>query len=156
MQTHATALFADRHAAHAAIEQLVQAGFPRDEISIVMSEDTHEREFGSLYAERSGVRPRPNGVLGSIVTGLVALASPGGLAVRAAGPLALALLRAASAVCSFSTSLATAGFSEHQALFVDHGVRTGLIVVGVHTSLDRARLALQLLELSGGSALQAA
>ena len=56
MQTHATALFADRHSAHAAVEQLAQAGFPRDAIDLVMSEDTHEREFGSASPDRSGVR----------------------------------------------------------------------------------------------------
>jgi hypothetical protein len=158
MQTHATALFADRHAAHAAVEQLVQAGFPRDAISVVMTEDTHEREFGALGSELSGVRPaRHGGVLGTIVSGLVALASPGGLALRGAGPLAATLLRARStATHALSAALSSAGLAEHEARFVDEGVRAGSIVVGVHASGDRVRLAIQLLELSGGSALQAA
>jgi hypothetical protein len=157
MQTHATALFADRHAAHAAVEQLVQAGFLREDISLVMSEDTHEREFGLLITERSGVRSvRHGGVLSAIVAGLIALATPGGIALRAAGPLALALLRASSAACAFSVALASAGLAEHEAQFVHEGVCAGSIVVGVYASSDRNRLALQLLELSGGSALQAA
>jgi hypothetical protein len=162
MQTHATALFADRHAAHAAVEQLVQAGFPRDAISVVMTEGTHEREFGALGCEPSSVGParrtgaRQTGVLVAIVAGLVSLAGPGGLALRAAGPLVAALLRARPATFAVSSALTSAGFAEPQARFVDEGVRAGLIAVGVHASGERMRLALQLLELSGGAALQAA
>src|SRR5947209_7388092 len=118
MQTNATALFADRHAAHAAVEQLVQAGFPRDTISVVMSEDTHEREFGPLESERSGVRPaRHAGVLGAIASGLVALVWPGGLALRAAGPLAPPLARASADSFEVSTALVSSGFAEPQARF---------------------------------------
>jgi hypothetical protein len=155
MQTHATALFADRHAAHAAVEQLVQAGFPRDEISLVMSEDTHEREFGLLFVERSGVRPRHGGVLTAIVTGLIALATPG-VTLRAAGPLALALGRASGGATVLSVALTTAGIAEPQARFLHDGVCSGAIAVGVHANAERVRLARELLELSGGSAPQAA
>jgi hypothetical protein len=159
MPIHATALFGDRHSAHAAVEQLVQAGFPRDAISVVMSETTHEREFGlstTQHTDGSGIRPaRPAGVLATILAGLVVLACPCGLALRAAGPLVAALLREA-AQGAFSAALVAGGMADHQARFVDEGVRSGAIVVGVHASADRARLATQLLELSGGAALQAA
>jgi hypothetical protein len=157
MQRHATALFADRHAAHAAVEQLVQAGFPRDAISLVMTEDTHEREFGPLGGEKSGVRARRHaGVLGAITSGLVALACPSGTALRAAGPIVAALMRAGPATFAVSSALVSSGFGEPEARFVDEGVRAGSIVVGVHASGERMRLALQLLELSGGAAPQAA
>lgn len=153
MPTHATALFADRHAAHAAVEQLVQAGFPRDAISVVMSQETHEREFGAPPSERSGVRPaRHAGVLGTIVAGLVALVAHDGPAIRAAGPLVAALTRAGGAAYALSAALVGAGLPELEARFVDEGVRGGSIVVGVHASGERTKLALQLLELSGGSA----
>lgn len=160
MPTHAAALFADRHAAHAAIEQLAQAGFPRDAISVLMSKNTLEREFGMPNgpdsAEASGIRPaRPVGILGAIVAGLVALAPPCGLSLRAAGPLVTALLRGDSQG-AFCEALEGAGFADHQARSVDEGVRSGAIVVGVHTSADRAQLAQQLLELSGGESLEAA
>jgi hypothetical protein len=159
MQRHATALFADRHAAHAAVEQLVQAGFPRDAISLVMTEDTHEREFGPLGWEKSGVGVRTSrhaGVLGAITSGLVALACPGGIPLRAAGPMVAALMRAGPATFAVSSALVSSGFGEPQARFVDEGMRAGSIVVGVHASGERMRLALQLLELSGGAAPQAA
>lgn len=155
MPMHATALFADRHTAHAAVEQLVQAGFPRDAISVVMTEDTHEREFGDASSEHSGVRStRPNGVLGAIVAGLVSLTRSGGVILRAAGPLVPAMLLAGDG--ALVSSLVSAGLGEHEALFVHEGLRAGSIAVGVQADPERMRLALQLLALSGGEALKAA
>lgn len=152
---YVTALFADRHTAHAAVEQLVQAGFPRDALSVVMTEDTHEREFGEALSDRSGVRPaRPAGVLGAIVAGLVLLTRSGGLMLRAAGPLVPAMLLAGDG--ALVASLVSAGLGEHEALFVHDGVCAGSIAVGVQAEPERMRLALQLLALSGGAALQAA
>jgi hypothetical protein len=158
MPTHVTALFGDRHAARAAVEQLVQAGFPRDAISVVMSESTHEREFGLSSSEQSGIRAvRPTGVLGAIVSRLVALASSNGFALRAAGPLVGHLIRGwRGAPSAFSEALASAGLAHHEAHFLDQGVRSGSIVLAVRASHDRTQLATELLKLSGGSALHAA
>lgn len=159
MPTHATALFGDRHAAHAAIEQLVQAGFPRDTISILMSDATHEREFGSSSAEGSGARlSRPTGVLAAIVSGLIPVSVGEGLALRVVGPLVRGLLRAPeeAPADAFGPALEAAGLPDYEARFVEEGVRSGAIAVGVQASGERARLATQLLELSGGAALQAA
>ncbi len=155
MPARATALFSDRHAAHAAIEQLVQAGFTRDAISVVMTEDTLEREFGAPPSEGGTARPSRHGVLATIVAGLASLASAGGLALHAAGPLVAAILRAGEA-CALWAALVGAGLGEHEARWLDEGVRGGAIAVSVHAATDRARLARQLLELSGGAALEAA
>jgi hypothetical protein len=155
MQMHATALFADRHSAHAAVEQLAQAGFARDEVSVAMSEDTHEREFGTLPSTRSGVRPAPSaagGVLTAIVASLALFTTPGGTALRVGGPLRGALLRAGA----LSVALFAVGMAEPEARAVRDGLMNGGIVVGVHASSDRAALAKQLLELSGGESLEAA
>lgn len=155
MTAHATALFADRHAAHMAVEQLVQAGFPRDAISVVMTEDTHEREFGGPpSSDRSGVRPR-QGVLATIVAGLAVLARAEGLVLRAAGPLMAATLRVGEP-CALSAALVAAGLAEHEARCFDEGVRGGSIALCVHAAGDRLGLARQLLELSGGAAPRAA
>lgn len=154
MAGHATALFADRHAAHAAVEQLVQAGFARDSISLVMTEDTHEREFGAPASDRSGAHAT-HGVLGMIVAGLAVLVRPEGMALRAAGPLVGPLLRAGDP-SSLHVAFVSAGLGEGEARFLDEGVRGGSIIVSVHAPTERLRLAMQLLELTGGSALQAA
>jgi hypothetical protein len=155
MTAHATALFADRHAAHMAVEQLVQAGFPRDAISVVMTEDTHEREFGAPpSSDRSGVRPR-HGVLATLVAGLAVLARTEGLVLRAAGPLMAGILRVGEP-WGLSAVLIAAGLGEMEARSFDEGVRGGSIALGVHAPGDRLGLARQLLELSGGASPRAA
>jgi hypothetical protein len=159
MPTHVTALFADRHSVHAAVEQLVQAGFTRDAISVVMSENTHEREFGSPSAERSGLRSIPSGVLRGIVSALVRLPPIGsGLTLWGAGPLAARMRRVLEAEkpSALETAFAAGGLPQHEASFVSGGMRDGSLAVCVAAADDRARLAVQLLELSGGDALQAA
>src|SRR5579885_962641 len=117
MPAHATALFADRHAAHTEVEQLVQAGFTRDAISIVMTEDTHEREFGAPASDRSGTRLR-HGVLGSIVAGLAVLSRAEGLALRAAGPLVAAIV-SAQEPSTLSAALVSVGLAEIEARSFD-------------------------------------
>jgi hypothetical protein len=77
MSTHVIAIFADRHAVHAAIEQLVQAGFTRDAISLLMSENTHESQFGGESTEGSGVSTiRAAGVLGAMASAMVKFPAP--------------------------------------------------------------------------------
>ncbi len=157
MLTHATALFADRHTARAALEQLAQAEFPRDAISVAMSEETHQREFANPPSEESGVRPLHHvGVLGAIVASLAVFATPGDdgndVAVRVTGPLCSALLRAGA----LATALGSLGLEESEAQAVGEGLRNGAIVVAISADRDRTTLAMQLLELSGGAALQAA
>jgi hypothetical protein len=161
MPTQATALFSDRHAAHAAVEQLVQAGFPRDAISLAMSAETFEREFGGQHhgsPTRSGVRPARYGVLATIVDGLVAMSAAGGLSLRVAGPIVRSMLGIEEEEESAATlleGLMAEGLTEREAGQVIEGMRGGALVVGVQAA-DRTRLALQLLALSGGDALRAA
>lgn len=121
-----------------------------------MSEETHDREFGLSQSSRSGIRPAPNagGVLGALLSGLAAFATAGsgGTALRVGGPLQDAMLRSGG----LTAALFSLGMAEPQARAVRAGLVGGNIVVGVHASGDRAALAMQLLELAGGSALQAA
>jgi hypothetical protein len=154
MHTHATALFADRHSAHAAVDQLAQAGFARDEITVAMSEETHEREFGTSPSTRSGARltPSSGGVLSAIVAGLAPFSTPGGAALRVGGPLQSSLVRAGA----LSVALFAVGVVEPEASAVRNGLLNGSIVVGVHADRERTFLAMQLLELAGGETLQAA
>lgn len=134
----------------------MQAGFPRDSISVCMSVATFEREFGPQSPTRSGVRSaRFGGVLGAIVDGLVALSEAGGLAMRAGGPVVSAMLRAKDRASCLCEGLMAAGLTEREARDVEAGMRGGALVVGVQAE-ERSRLALQLLELSGGAALKAA
>jgi hypothetical protein len=154
MPTHAAALFADRHAAHAAVEQLAQAGFGRDEMTVAMSNEAFEREFGAAAARTSGVRPAAysGGVLPAIVSGLKALEVAEGASLRAGGPLVDPLLRERS----LGAALFTLGVGAHEARTISHGLLRDQIFVGVHTQDERGTLARQLLALAGGELTQAA
>jgi len=161
MPTIATAVFGDRHSAHAAVEQLVQAGFPRDALSVVVSEDTFAREFGGPGAasgEKSGIIPvRPAGVLTALVGGLVSVAAPGGPPIRATGPLFPSLHEnPGDAQATLSARLVQAGVPDLEARALVESLGTGGMVVGVHASEERARLATRLLELAGGRVSRAA
>jgi hypothetical protein len=154
MPQHATALFADRHSTRAAVEQLAQAGFARDSISVAMSQATHDRQFGES-GRPSGVRTRSvwrDGLLGALVSSLTTVVSPGEGPLRVGGPLAPRIVLAGA----LSRALLALGLRESDARAVGAGLRDGYIVVGVQTEGDRANLAARLLELAGGVAPQAA
>jgi class 3 adenylate cyclase len=157
MPQHPTALFADRHSTRAAVEQLAQAGFARDSISVVMSQQTHERQFGDS-ARATGpasVRTRStwrDGLLGALLSSLTTVVSPGEEPIRVGGPLAPRIVLSGA----LSRALIALGLRESDARAVRAGLRDGYIVVGVQTEGDRANLAARLLELAGGFALQAA
>jgi hypothetical protein len=140
MTTQVTALFDDRFSAHAAVEQLVQAGFARDELSLLMSESTYTREF----ALKSG----NGGVLGALVAGLTAL----GPSLMAAGPIVSVIATGGS----LDSALATAGIPPHEAKEIAERLQKDGILAFVAATGDRAHLAGQLLELAGGRALMAA
>jgi hypothetical protein len=160
MPMHASALFADRHSAHAAVEQLAQAGFARDEVTVAMSEATHEREFGTTAGRSpsartiSGIRQAPysGGVLPAIVSTLKPFESDEGAPLRVGGPLLEPLLRARS----LAAALGGLGMQPDEARAIHEGLLGGQIVVGVHTAEGRVDLARQLLKLAGGETTQAA
>jgi hypothetical protein len=157
MPTHIAALFSDRHAAHAAVEQLAQAGFGRDEMTVALSEEAFEREFGAASGRSSGIRPAPyaGGVLPAIVSGLKAIDVAEGASLRAAGPLLDPLRR----VRSLSAALSELGVTDREARAIGAALKNGQIVVGVHDNGDKSErvvLARQLLELAGGESTQAA
>jgi hypothetical protein len=160
MRTHVVAIFADRHSVHAAIEQLVQAGFARDAISLLMSQRTHERQFGGDPAEGSGVRSiRAAGVLRAMASAMVRFPAPAAdFALCGAGPLAAAARRVMNGqgVYGLESALEAAGLAQDEATFIGRGLRLGSLALGVIAPDDRARLAAQLLELSGGESLRAA
>jgi len=155
MPTHVTALFKDRFTAHSAVEQLVQAGFSRDELSVVMSQATFTREFAPSSSRTSSVIT--TGVLSAIIAELGELASFEG--ILAGGPIAAALARLEPGAFpdAFSDELALAGVPPIEARGAWGRVAEGAILVGVAApQRDRLQLARELLALSGGVGLEAA
>jgi hypothetical protein len=149
MAKFVTALFRDRLSANAAVEQLVQARFSRDDIGVMVTETTLGRELAML----PGGVPCSSGVFGALVASLVAVGSLAvpSLGVRAAGPLAPALVSAAAAAGSLLGALVGAGLPESEAKLAADRLRGGAILLAVRVGeADHARLAYELLKLAGG------
>jgi hypothetical protein len=157
MATLVTGLFKARSSAERAVEDLVAHGWSRDDISLLMSDATHGREFGLAMAtkapEGAATGGTIGGVIGAVAAGLVAtgvLVVPG-LALVAAGPIVatLAGLGAGAAAGGVTGALIGAGIPEHEARFFNEQIEHGGILVGVYTHSDRANEARKILEASG-------
>ena len=153
----ATALFRTRTDAERAIDSLIYNGFPREDISLLMSDATRGREFALQMAtkapEGAATGATIGGALGAIAAGLVVLgiiAVPG-LAIVAAGPVVatLAGLGAGAAAGGLAGALIGMGIPEHEAKFYNEAIEKGGILVGVYAHDDRADQARKILEASG-------
>jgi hypothetical protein len=157
MSTLVTGLFGSRSAAQVAIEHLIDQGFAREDISILMSDTTRGREFGVLEhskaPEGAATGATIGGVLGALAAGLAgvgSLAVPG-LSLVAAGPLvaALAGLGAGAAAGGITGAMIGLGMPEHEAKFFHDEIRRGGILVGVYAHFDRVQFARELLDAAG-------
>lgn len=152
-----TGIFHSRAAAEEAVEQLVDAGFARDDISVLMSETTRGREFAVTPAtkapEGAATGATVGGVLGAVAAGLVAagiLVIPG-VNLVAAGPVlaALAGLGAGAAAGGLAGSLVGLGIPEHEAKFYKEEIERGGILVGVYAHDDRGKEVRRILDDAG-------
>lgn len=151
-----TGLFKTRSGAERAVDNLVNDGFPREDISLLMSDATRGREFALQMAtkapEGAATGATVGGALGAIAAGLVVLgviAIPG-LAIVAAGPViaTLAGLGAGAAAGGLAGALIGLGIPEHEAKFYNEAIEKGGILLGVYAHDDRAGHARKILEAS--------
>jgi len=137
-----TGLFRTRAAAEAAVDAIIKRGYTRDDISVLMSDATKNKEFAvqtrSHAADGMGVGGAIGGTVGAVLLAIAAvgtsIAIPGiGLVV--AGPIAAALagLGAGSATGGLIGLLIGTGIPEHRAKVYDTGLRGGGILLGVET-----------------------
>lgn len=150
------------------VQQLVDSGFERNEISLLANdargEYANNRAVGetSSTAEGAGAGAVGGGVLGGVLgllVGVGALAIPGIGPVLAAGPLAAALGTAGAstlvgagigaAAGGVIGALVGAGIPEEDASFYAEGVRRGGALVMVKSSDDMAQRAYDLMRNSG-------
>ncbi len=151
------ALFADFQAANEAVRELVENGYPRDQISLLSQQNEKvEVDKGTDQGEDEKVLGGGEagagvgagigaaiGVVGGLLAGMGALAIPGIGVVLAAGPLALALSALTGAgvgavAGGFTGSLLGAliglGIPEEEAAFYAEGVRRGQVLVTVEAN----------------------
>jgi hypothetical protein len=145
-----TGLFPDRESAELGYNSLSERGYTKDDVNLVMSEDTKkthftaagtETELGNKAAEGAGVGGAIGGTVGAIAAAFVAvgttLAIPG-LGVVIAGPLAAAVAGAGAGAATGGLVGALVGWNmpEERVKQYDEGIRKGGILMGVRPKND--------------------
>jgi hypothetical protein len=148
MSKFISGLFPDRVEAERAVDALEDLGYAQNDISVIMNENTRERDFrsGALAAEAHDTHVAANvgigasfgGTLGAIIAGVTAtgaIVATGGLAVPfIAGPIAAMLAGAgAGGLAGGLVGMLTAiGVPENHVTEYESELNRGGIVVGVN------------------------
>ncbi|MEO6322352.1 MAG: hypothetical protein ABIR56_16825 [Polaromonas sp.] len=147
-----TGLFPDRESAEAAYNTAHMRGYSKDDVNLVMSDETRERHFsgdtvgketelGNKAAEGAGIGAGIGGTLGAIIAGIAAvgttLALPG-LGLVIAGPLAAAAAGAGAGAAGGGLIGALIGWNipEERVKDYEEGIKNGGILMGVRTKND--------------------
>lgn len=148
-----TGLFPDRTSAEAAYNAAHSRGYSKDDVNLVMSDDTRKRHFssdsgigtqtelGSKAAEGAGIGGAIGGTLGAILASIAAvgtsIALPG-LGLVIAGPLAAAAAGAGAGAAGGGLlgALIGWGIPEERVKHYEEGVKKGGILMGLRTKND--------------------
>lgn len=141
-----TGLFNDRDSAERAYRSVSDRGYSRDDVNLVMSDDTRERHFpratgretelGNKAAEGAGIGGAIGGSLGAVAAAIAAvgtsIALPG-LGLVIAGPLAAAIAGAGAGAATGGIvgALIGWGIPEERIKEYDEGIRDGGILMAV-------------------------
>ena len=142
--TMVTGLFRDRDSAEQAYRSVTDRGYSRDDVNVVMSDETRRRHFagtertelGSKAAEGAGIGGAIGGTLGAIAAAIAAvgtsIAIPG-LGLVVAGPVAAALAGAGAGAATGGLvgALIGWGIPEERVKRYEEGVKQGGILMGV-------------------------
>lgn len=141
------AVFRSVNTAHEAVDRLLGAGFTKEQITVVCSEDAKERHFREFeHQDPAGShtiqRMEKAGLAGAIIAGLgsVGLATAAGVSLLAAGP---GLLIAGAVAGSFIGAMQSRGEERALADYYDQALTRGDLLVAVedHTQGSQERLA---------------
>jgi hypothetical protein len=144
-----TGMFKDRDSAERAYQSVTSRGYTKDDINLLMSEDTRKRHFssdvketelGSKAMEGAGAGAAIGGTAGAIIAAILAagtIAIPG-VGIIVAGPLAAALAGAGAGGVAGGLigALVGAGIPEDRAKLYESGIKGGGIVMGVNPRTD--------------------
>ena len=140
-----TGLFRTRVAAEAAVDAFIKRGYTRDDISVLMSDATKNKEFaietGTRAADGLGIGAAVGGGVGAVLAAIAAVGTNillPGLGIVVAGPLAAALAGAGAggAAGGLIGALVGAVIPEHRAKVYDASLRAGGILIGVESKTD--------------------
>ena len=145
-----TGLFRDRESAERAYGSLSSRGYSKDDVSLMMSEDTRNRHFGEgtgdtdlgdKALEGAGAGAAIGGTVGAVLAAIAAIGTSvalPGLGLIVAGPLAAALAGAGAGGLTGGLigALVGSGIPEERAKLYDEGIRNGGIMMGVNARSD--------------------
>ena len=143
-----TGMFPDRESADKAYNKLLEKGYTKDDINLIMSDDTRKRHFGehdrdtdkgmgSKVMEDAGKGSAIGGTVGAVVGVIAALGTSlviPGLGLLVAGPIAAGLAGAGAGGITGGIigALVGWGIPEDRAKMYEKGIKSGHIVIGVH------------------------
>ena len=141
-----TGMFRDRESAEHAYNTLHERGYTKDDINLIMSDETRkkyfsgdvkETEIGTKAAEGAGKGSAIGGTVGAIVGVIAAIGTSlviPGLGIVIAGPIAAGLAGAGAGGITGGVigALVGSGIPEERAKLYESGIKSGNIVMGVH------------------------
>lgn len=143
--TMVTGLFRDRESAERAYNAVTERGYGKNDVNLVMSDETRKRHFGgegantelgTKAAEGAGIGGAIGGTVGAIAAAVAAvgtsLAIPG-LGIVLAGPVAAALAGAGAGAATGGLvgALIGWGIPEERIKRYEAGIKEGGILLGV-------------------------
>ena len=146
-----TGLFNDRESAEFAYGAAAERGYGKDDINLMMSDETRQRHFhgdadeqtelGSKAAEGAGIGGAVGGTVGAVLAAIAAvgtsIAIPG-LGLVIAGPVAAALAGAGAGAATGGIigALVGWGIPKERVTHYEEGIKKGGIVMGVTPRSD--------------------
>ncbi|MDD5580645.1 MAG: hypothetical protein PHY16_15365 [Methylobacter sp.] len=142
-----TGLFLDKEIAERAYRSLIDRGYRKADVSLVMSDNTHQlyfsddraavTELGSKAAQGAGIGGAIGGTLAATVAAIMAMGTSlvlPGLGLIIAGPIAAALAGAGagSVTGGLVGALIGAGIPEERVKYYEEGLKQGGILIGVN------------------------
>jgi uncharacterized protein (TIGR02271 family) len=148
-----TGLFKDKESAERAYNTLAERGYSRDEINVIMSDETRQKyypeghdsadsDFDSKALEGVGAGSAIGGTAGAIIGAIAAIGTSialPGLGLVVAGPIAGALIGAGAggATGGIIGGLVGSGIPEDRAREYEEGVKEGGILLGFKARDDK-------------------
>ncbi|KUG09891.1 hypothetical protein ASU33_18040 [Solirubrum puertoriconensis] len=145
-----TSTFRDRESAERAYSSLSSRGYTKDDVNLMMSDETRKRHFGdhtpdsdlgNKAMEGAGVGSAIGGTAGAVIGAIAAIGTSvalPGLGLVIAGPLAAALAGAGAGGLTGGLvgALVGSGIPEERAAEYEHDIKNGGIVMGVRPRND--------------------
>lgn len=141
-----TGMFRDRESAEHAYNTLHERGYTKDDINLIMSDETRKKHFsgdvketeiGTKAAEGAGKGSAIGSTVGAIVGIIAAIGTSlviPGLGIVIAGPIAAGLAGAGAGGITGGVigALVGSGIPEERAKLYESGIKSGNIVMGIH------------------------